>query len=203
MFQENSNLNVYMVTLHVLSFTPKYSFSSTKTNTPKRLSILWRNLQIYSSTYFPFISIISSPLFAKYKAINQSFFIINYRNKGILFAKNMTQVKNISLEQYENVIASIAPEQFNSWELENCSLASQLDSAAEGTGLAFIVFTQAIVELPWSPIWAVLFFTMLLSLGLGSQIGILEGMLCTLFDIDIFKRIRKPYVTGKSQKLIF
>lgn len=37
---------------------------------------------------------------------------------------------------------------------------------------------------------------MLLSLGLGSQIGILEGMLCTIFDIDIFKRMRKPYVTG-------
>ena len=37
---------------------------------------------------------------------------------------------------------------------------------------------------------------MLLSLGLGSQIGILEGMLCTVFDIDIFKRVRKPYLTG-------
>lgn len=68
--------------------------------------------------------------------------------------------------------------------------------AAEGTGLAFIVFTQAIVELPAAPIWSILFFTMLLSLGLGSQIGILEGMLCTIFDIDIFKRISKPYVTG-------
>jgi SNF family Na+-dependent transporter len=69
--------------------------------------------------------------------------------------------------------------------------------AAEGTGLAFIVFTQAIVELPGAPFWAVIFFLMLLALGLGSQIGILEGMLCTIFDIDIFKRIRKQYVTGE------
>jgi solute carrier family 6 amino acid/orphan transporter-like 15/16/17/18/20 len=69
--------------------------------------------------------------------------------------------------------------------------------AAEGTGLAFIVFTQAIVELPVAPFWAVIFFLMLLALGIGSQIGILEGMLCTIFDIDIFKRIRKPYVTGE------
>jgi solute carrier family 6 amino acid/orphan transporter-like 15/16/17/18/20 len=68
--------------------------------------------------------------------------------------------------------------------------------AAEGTGLAFIVFTQAIVELPGAPFWAVIFFLMLLALGLGSQIGILEGMLCTIFDIDIFKRIPKQYVTG-------
>lgn len=83
------------------------------------------------------------------------------------------------------------------WGLEkDCSLARQLNQAAEGTGLAFIVFTQAIVSLPGAPFWAILFFTMLLSLGLGSQIGILEGMLCTLFDIDIFKRLRKQYVTG-------
>jgi solute carrier family 6 (neurotransmitter transporter, amino acid/orphan) member 15/16/17/18/20 len=37
---------------------------------------------------------------------------------------------------------------------------------------------------------------MLLALGLGSQIGMLEGMLCTIFDIDIFKRVRKPILTG-------
>lgn len=37
---------------------------------------------------------------------------------------------------------------------------------------------------------------MLLSLGLGSQIGILEGMLCTLFDIDIVKRVKKQHVTA-------
>lgn len=85
-----------------------------------------------------------------------------------------------------------------SWGLSpNCSLKHQLSEAAEGTGLAFIVFTQAIVSLPGAPFWAVLFFTMLLSLGLGSQIGLLEGMLCTLFDIDIFKRLRKQYVTGR------
>lgn len=69
--------------------------------------------------------------------------------------------------------------------------------SAEGTGLAFIVFTQAIVELPYAPFWAVIFFLMLLALGLGSQIGMLEGMFCTLFDIDIFKRLSKPYVTGE------
>lgn len=88
------------------------------------------------------------------------------------------------------------------WGLsDDCSLEHQLSQAAEGTGLAFIVFTQAIVALPLAPVWAVLFFTMLLSLGLGSQIGLLEGMLCTLFDIDLFKRLRKQYVTGMTDFL--
>lgn len=82
------------------------------------------------------------------------------------------------------------------WGLSICSLEQKLNEAAEGTGLAFIIFTQAIVELPGSTLWAILFFTMLLALGLGSQIGMLEGMLCTIFDIDIFKRVRKPILTG-------
>lgn len=104
---------------------------------------------------------------------------------GIIYENILTR----TIKQYgnESVAMGLSP---------NCSLSHQLSEAAEGTGLAFIVFTQAIVSLPGSSFWAVLFFTMLLSLGLGSQIGLLEGMLCTLFDIDIFKRLRKEYVTA-------
>lgn len=69
--------------------------------------------------------------------------------------------------------------------------------------MAFIVFTQAIVELPGAPFWAVIFFMMLLSLGIGSQIGILEGMLCTVFDIEILKRISKEYITGTTHFIPF
>jgi len=53
------------------------------------------------------------------------------------------------------------------------------------------------VELPGAPFWSCIFFLMLLALGLGSQIGILEGMLCVIFDIDLFKRIKKQYMTGE------
>ncbi|XP_049817349.1 sodium-dependent neutral amino acid transporter B(0)AT3 isoform X2 [Aethina tumida] len=98
----------------------------------------------------------------------------------------------VSDEIYENAISKVN----STLGIRPCSLARELDAAAEGTGLAFIVFTQAIVELPGAPFWAVIFFMMLLSLGIGSQIGILEGMLCTVFDIEIFKRISKQYVTA-------
>ncbi|XP_065093884.1 sodium-dependent neutral amino acid transporter B(0)AT3 isoform X3 [Ochlerotatus camptorhynchus] len=117
-------------------------------------------------------------------------------NKGILFKHNIIDSIHVENDIYEAKMNSLDEATKANWTFEHCSLEEQLDSAAEGTGLAFIVFTQAIVQLPGAPFWAVLFFTMLLSLGLGSQIGILEGMLCTIFDIDIFKRIRKPYVTG-------
>ncbi|XP_070513127.1 sodium- and chloride-dependent transporter XTRP3 isoform X2 [Cardiocondyla obscurior] len=80
--------------------------------------------------------------------------------------------------------------------MKTCSLSKELDNAAEGTGLAFIIFTQAIVELPGAPFWSCIFFMMLLALGLGSQIGLLEGMLCVIFDIDLFRRIKKQYITG-------
>lgn len=113
---------------------------------------------------------------------------------------NFTTSVNVTDSIYENVLNETLAKYGNEtigWGLSpNCSLPHQLSEAAEGTGLAFIVFTQAIVSLPGGAFWAILFFTMLLSLGLGSQIGLLEGMLCTLFDIDIFKRLRKQYVTG-------
>lgn len=127
-------------------------------------------------------------------------------NRLALYDHKLITSVNVSDIVYEQALSN-SFDQFplnetNVWGLSpNCSLKHQLSEAAEGTGLAFIVFTQAIVSLPGAPFWAVLFFTMLLSLGLGSQIGLLEGMLCTLFDIDIFKRLRKQYVTGNLKKL--
>ena len=39
----------------------------------------------------------------------------------------------------------------------------------EGSGLAFVVYPQAIAKLPVAPLFALLFFTMLLCLGLDSE----------------------------------
>ncbi len=80
--------------------------------------------------------------------------------------------------------------------LRNCSLERELDQAAEGTGLAFIVMPEVFTKLPGAPVWSVLFFMMLISLGMGSQIGILEGMISTLFEMPAFKSIKKPILTG-------
>ncbi|XP_017756346.1 PREDICTED: sodium- and chloride-dependent transporter XTRP3 isoform X1 [Eufriesea mexicana] len=116
-------------------------------------------------------------------------------NKDLLFQNGLITHENITMDEYEQALSTLDTAALN-FTLKTCSLSEQLDNAAEGTGLAFIVFTQAIVELPGAPFWSCIFFLMLLALGLGSQIGILEGMLCVIFDIDLFKRIKKQYMTG-------
>jgi len=120
-----------------------------------------------------------------------------FSNMERLFEHHVTNASNVSTEVYEQIMSTMNKDTEKLWNLKECSIERELDQAAEGTGLAFIVFTQAIVELPGAPFWAIIFFLMLLSLGLGSQIGILEGMLCTIFDIEYFReRIPKPYLTG-------
>ncbi|XP_061196290.1 sodium- and chloride-dependent transporter XTRP3-like [Saccostrea echinata] len=75
--------------------------------------------------------------------------------------------------------------------LTDCSLKDDLDNAAQGTGLAFIVFTEAINEFGSSaPFWSIIFFLMLLSLGFGSEFGTLEGVTASLYDLKhpIFRK---------------
>jgi solute carrier family 6 amino acid/orphan transporter-like 15/16/17/18/20 len=80
--------------------------------------------------------------------------------------------------------------------IQYCDFTRIIKDAAEGTGLAFIVFTQAMVEFPGSPFWAVIFFLMLLSLGLGSMFGTLEGVITSIYDLRLFTWLKKPVLTA-------
>ena len=116
-------------------------------------------------------------------------------------------VEDVSVEEYTglmnshvlNLNTSLMNETFiGENSLKNCSLVEYLNDAASGTGLAFIVMADVFTKLPGAPLWSLLFFSMLLSLGLGSQIGILEGMISTLFEMPQLKSIKKPILTGKK-----
>eukprot|EP00095_Tigriopus_kingsejongensis_P002782 maker-scaffold623_size123039-snap-gene-0.17 protein:Tk02782 transcript:maker-scaffold623_size123039-snap-gene-0.17-mRNA-1 annotation:"sodium-neurotransmitter symporter " len=53
---------------------------------------------------------------------------------------------------------------------------------ASGPGLAFVVYPEAVSLLPGSKIWALLFFLMLLALGLGTQFSIMETVTSIIVD---------------------
>ncbi|XP_069113904.1 sodium- and chloride-dependent transporter XTRP3A-like [Argopecten irradians] len=78
-----------------------------------------------------------------------------------------------------------------------CNFHDDLDKAAEGTGLAFIVFTQAINEFgPSAPFWSIIFFLMLLSLGIGSEFGTLEGVTTCIYDLESHPWLKKKWLVS-------
>ncbi|XP_048778053.1 sodium- and chloride-dependent glycine transporter 2-like [Ostrea edulis] len=65
------------------------------------------------------------------------------------------------------------------------------DVATEGAGLAFVAYPDVVTKLPLSQLWSVLFFAMLITLGLGTQIATVTTVHTTL--LDQFPNLRKGY----------
>ncbi|XP_077874715.1 inactive sodium-dependent neutral amino acid transporter B(0)AT3 isoform X1 [Ictidomys tridecemlineatus] len=89
------------------------------------------------------------------------------------------------------------PDRVAQLPLKACCLKDFLDKSASGPGLAFIVFTEAILHMPGAPGWAVLFFGMLFTLGLSSMFGNMEGIITPLLDVGVLpKGVPKEALTG-------
>ncbi|OXB66337.1 hypothetical protein ASZ78_003728 [Callipepla squamata] len=93
-----------------------------------------------------------------------------------------------NFEQMQQLCNMTDPVTFASLNFETCDLTSLLSEGVEGTGLAFIVFTEAITKMPVSPLWSILFFIMLFCLGLSSMFGNIEGVLVPLQDLKVTPR---------------
>jgi solute carrier family 6 (neurotransmitter transporter, serotonin) member 4 len=69
-------------------------------------------------------------------------------------------------------------------------LGKEMDTiASEGPGLVFIAYPEAIATLKGSVFWSILFFLMLITLGLDSTYGGLESVITAI--LDEYPRLRK------------
>ncbi|KAL3987284.1 lysyl oxidase-like protein 2/3/4 [Sarotherodon galilaeus] len=93
---------------------------------------------------------------------------------------NMTDVSSVTLAEYREwyhlYSSMVGP------KITDCSLEQEMNKGVEGTGLAFIAFTEVMAFFPASPFWSTLFFLMLLNLGLSTMFGTMQGILTPLMD---------------------
>ncbi|CAJ0578750.1 unnamed protein product, partial [Mesorhabditis spiculigera] len=65
----------------------------------------------------------------------------------------------------------------------SCASGKPIEEVAlEGPGLVFVVYPEALATMPWAPGWSVLFFLMLITLGLDSSFGGTEAIITALSD---------------------
>ncbi|XP_063325211.1 sodium- and chloride-dependent glycine transporter 2, partial [Pelmatolapia mariae] len=68
--------------------------------------------------------------------------------------------------------------------------------ADEGPGIAFVVYPEALTRLPLSPFWAIIFFLMLLTLGLDTMFATIETIVTSVSDeYPKYLRKHKPIFT--------
>lgn len=67
---------------------------------------------------------------------------------------------------------------------------------SSGAGLAFVAYPDLVTRMAVSPLWAVLFFSMLFTLGLDSQFAIVETILTGILDFKPDLRAKKTFVVG-------
>ncbi|XP_029945855.1 sodium-dependent neutral amino acid transporter B(0)AT2 isoform X1 [Salarias fasciatus] len=93
---------------------------------------------------------------------------------------NMSDASSVSIaeyrEWYSRYSSMVGP------KVTDCSLEEEMNKGVEGTGLAFIAFTEVMALFPASPFWSALFFLMLLNLGLSTMFGTMQGILTPLMD---------------------
>lgn len=74
-----------------------------------------------------------------------------------------------------------------------------IQQAASGPGLVFIAFTDAINQMPGATFWSIMFFLMLLTLGLDSLFGALESVTTALQDVRGFGKLRREILSGEHR----
>uniref|UniRef100_A0A9L0ID18 Transporter n=1 Tax=Equus asinus TaxID=9793 RepID=A0A9L0ID18_EQUAS len=126
--------------------------------------------------------------------------ILGYLNSNVLSRAlipphvNFSHLTTKDYSEMYKVIKTVKEDHFSALGLDPCLLEDELDKSVQGTGLAFIAFTEAMTHFPASPFWSVMFFLMLINLGLGSMIGTMAGITTPI--IDTFKVPKEMFTVG-------
>ncbi|XP_077171028.1 LOW QUALITY PROTEIN: sodium-dependent neutral amino acid transporter B(0)AT2-like [Paroedura picta] len=110
---------------------------------------------------------------------------------GSLFLESLP-ARNVSANQYSLWYQGLTNEtetRLQDLGVVNCRVEDEMNKGVEGTGLAFIAFTEAMTLFPTAPFWSVLFFFMLLNLGLSTMLGNMQGIITPL--LDNFQRLHR------------
>ncbi|XP_053265807.1 sodium- and chloride-dependent transporter XTRP3 isoform X1 [Podarcis raffonei] len=111
--------------------------------------------------------------------------------EGSLTMENLEDMKNFLASTHPSEYAELLP------QIKNCSLEAELDTAVQGTGLAFIVYSEAIKNMEVSQLYSVLYFFMLLMLGIGSMLGNTAAILTPLTDSKfITSHVPREMISG-------
>uniref|UniRef100_A0A3P9A314 Transporter n=1 Tax=Esox lucius TaxID=8010 RepID=A0A3P9A314_ESOLU len=114
--------------------------------------------------------------------------ILGYLNSNVLSHDlipshvNFSKMSLVDYAEMYGVIRTVKEGSFDRLGLDPCLLEDELNKSVQGTGLAFIAFTEAMTHFPASPFWSVMFFFMLINLGLGSMIGTMTGITTPVLD---------------------
>uniref|UniRef100_H0X1V3 Solute carrier family 6 member 16 n=1 Tax=Otolemur garnettii TaxID=30611 RepID=H0X1V3_OTOGA len=83
-------------------------------------------------------------------------------------------------QRIKNMVHSVVAE---------CSIDNQFSKVREGPGFAFVSFIEAVSFFPVSIFWFIIFFLLLLALGMSTTIGIMQTIILSLQDT--FSSLRK------------
>ncbi|XP_060757946.1 sodium-dependent neutral amino acid transporter B(0)AT2 [Neoarius graeffei] len=109
---------------------------------------------------------------------------------------NMSDPRSVEIKDYREWYKHYGS--FLGSNITDCDLEREMNKGVEGTGLAFIAFTEAMALFPGSPFWSALFFLMLLNLGMSTMFGTMQGILTPLMDNFKFLGRHKTLLTVMS-----
>lgn len=115
-------------------------------------------------------------------------------NRCINFSFKITNGGKPHLQYSITVINCLPVSDYLTFSL---SFSLSLSQAVEGAGLAFIVYSEAIKNMPLSQLWSVLYFFMLLLLGVGSMLGNVTAITTPLQDFKVVSHMGSELVNGK------